>query len=226
MPEKIKVEILRDLTAVSPLDTDVAYAGIAKINDQLPENPFEVTRDTREILIKNVERLPLRLEKINWPSQLTADYSIILTDKDIYSDNPFVRTHGATLQQATRNRINGVAVIDVRSVEPELTAAHELGHLMGMVYSIGNKTEHHCSSPDCLMYAHPISEEIRQHVPKKGIEGMLERAGFINPEYLYSERNLAQSFCTPCEKQLARRAFMTLQYLNGESNSPKSWSYN
>jgi len=221
MSEKIKVEIFRDVSASSALDIDIAHEGLAKIVAQINSNPFEVLRDTRKLRVTNDASSPINFEAINWPS-FEADYSIILTDKKIISKDSHRETFGTAIRYADRNYINGIAVVRTDTIQPELTAAHEVGHLMGVKYPERDALYLHCQSPLCVMHEQAKHMETTERIAKKGLSGILERYGYRPAEYATVEKSIAQKFCTSCQEQLARKAFFALKYLNGESMSP-SW---
>jgi len=221
MSEKIKVEIFRDVSASSSLDTTIAHEGLEKIVAQINSNPFEVIRDTRKLRITNDASSPVNFDGIHWP-RLEADYSIILTDKLILNKNSHNQTYGAAVRYADRNLINGIAMVRTDVTQPELVSAHEVGHLMGIQYPKDSERNSHCQSPYCVMHEYVMHKETNERISKKGIPRILERYGYIPAEYKTVEKSIAQRFCTPCQEQLARKAFFSLKYLNGESISP-SW---
>jgi len=220
MSEKIKVEIFRDASASSPLDINIAHEGLAKISHQINSDPFEVISDTRKLRVSRDPSRPLDILKTNWP-RLEADYTIVLTDRTVVGTTQN-ETHGTAVRYKDRNYINGIAIVKADVIQPEIVAAHEVGHLMGITYPLNGETSQHCASPDCLMHDKIKYEETSERIPKKGVPALLERLGYIPAEYISRERNVAQRFCTPCQEQLARKAFFSLKYLNGESVSP-SW---
>ena len=218
MSEKIKVEIFLDDLASSSPDANIIHEGLEKIAHQINSNPFEVIGDTRKLRISHDPSRPINILKTNWP-RLEADYAIVLTDRNIVGSTPN-ETLGSAVRYRDRNHINGLAVIKATAIQPEIITAHEVGHLMGVEYPLNSEFDMHCASPDCLMHDKVRYEHISERIPKKGFRGLLERLGYVPAEYIDSERHAAQSFCTPCQEQLAKKAFFSLKYLNGESVSP------
>lgn len=220
MSEFIKVEILRDISASSPIDVAIAREGLAKVASKLSSDPFEIIEDSRKIRIARRESTPVKITNINFP-KLEANYAVILTDKDIINDS-VNETYGIAQRFTDQGLVNGVAIVRVNTVEPELTTAHEVGHLMNIHYDTIDTHNPHCATQGCLMTQYAQHEEVSERVRKKGIPAFLERQSLQPAEYRSVERSIAREFCPNCNEQLARRAFFALKYLNGETVSP-SW---
>jgi hypothetical protein len=216
MSERITVEVFRDATASSFLDTTLALKGLANIANHIDEDPFKVINDSRKLKITNNETDDVKLSAVNWPP-LEANYSIILTDKVIARDTEGAEVSGSALRLGT---IKGVAAIRANIDEPELVAAHEIGHLMNLRYPDDLGEERHCTTTRCLMQQRTTKETVEKRIPKKGIPGFLERYGYLPPEYQKVERVAGRTFCPSCTEQLAKRAFFALRYLRGEYVHP------
>jgi hypothetical protein len=192
MSELIKVEIFRDAQASSSMDTSIARAGLKKVADQIGYQPFEIIRNTRNFRLLQHPSNSIDSSRVAWPA-LEADYSIILTDRRLLPTDDRSETYGMTWPLPHQSPIKGVAIVKTDVIQSELVAAHEIGHLMQLNYGNRNELmEAHCGNPKCLMVGR---RKIDQH----------------------TQRSVAQTFCSSCERQLSRRASFVLRHLRGEA---------
>ena len=215
----ISVEIFRDKDR-KEISVDSAEMGIDHLSRVA--RGIEIVRATRLLRITNNPAVEvINTDNINWPSNLSADLNIVLTDRQLYSEG------GVRLGVAHPTSGMGgkkVAFVDVfSSPQPELTVVHESGHLLNAKAS-GEKWdgEAHCTDPDCLMYPSLEIDIVEERVRQKGINAWRERMGFRTAEYRQVARPRAEVFCEECGLEIDKRSFFWLRAKSGET-IPKEW---
>ena len=217
----ISVEIFRDKDR-KEISVDSAEMGIDHLSRVA--RGIEIVRTTRLLRITNNTNTAaevINTANIDWPSNLSADLNIVLTDRRLHSDG------SARLGVAhPTSGIGGkkVAVVDVfSSPQPALTVLHESGHLLNAKAS-GEKWdgEAHCTDPDCVMYPSFEIDIVEERVRQKGINAWRERMGFRMAEYRQVIRPRAETFCDECALEIDKRSFFWLKAKSGET-IPKDW---
>ena len=221
MTEKIKVDIYKDVSASTRIDTDIAYRGLEKISETINSDHFEVVNDSHHMRIGKDESQIVNFNKVNWrePKQ---NFSIILTDKQVITNaNNGANVFGVAQRFPINGALKGTALVNVTATDPELVVAHEVSHLLGLKYDANTTTpERHCSQLDCLMSKEMRTEMMMERVAKKGLKGFLERHGYLTAEYQAVEQVITKDFCPPCIEKLARQAFFAHKSANGEMVLP------
>lgn len=203
---KIAVEIFHD-TAMSTKSTDIALEGITIVNE-FTSSALMPSQVNRKLHTDPNPNRAIRPGHINWPN-LPAPMSILLTNRQIEAPFANVSAHGLT------SSIARLAIVNVSSPQPAITTAHEIGHLLHASYP--NKPTDHCPDEACTMHTYLKPDiEVSQRVKRKGLSGWLERNGYLQAEYKNSIEPGNNKFCTPCQEQLAKRAFFMAKYLQGE----------
>jgi len=229
MQKQLSVEVFRDAHAP---EVDVTYAanGINLVN-QITDNSLVITDTRRKIAITKNESPTIRATAIRWPAHPSTDIQLVLTNRSLDASSPHTPSSdfddllfGEVAGYAERNphKSGGVAVISTLRdtlVEPQFTVAHELGHLFGLRY---NDEGRHCEDNLCIMYPSSTPTVEYTRIPSSGLSGWLERQGYRKARYTPVESRVATSFCTPCEKQLAQRAFFILRHREGYF-VPETW---
>lgn len=201
---KIDVEIFHDIDSGYNMTED-ALRGIATVNAFA--RTLEVTRATRRLRLGRDPKHPLTARHVRWPA-FNAPLSIVLTHRPIVQPDSRYPTHGVALEPES------IAIVSATAPRPATTVAHELGHLLHAHYPDGSS---HCPNDSCIMYPYVQPDKIiKQRVKKKGIAGWMERNGYRQAEYALGREQSNGTFCTPCQEQLAKRAFYMAKYLQGE----------
>lgn len=211
--EHISVEIFRD-TDRRELAVDAAEAGIDQLSSVA--RGIKIVRATRRFKIADPRTEVVNMDKINWPNNFDADLNVILTDRQIYSAGNVAL--GVTNMAPGVGSIK-VAVINVLSTpQPELTVAHEGGHLLNAKHS-GEKWDGdaHCTDPTCLMFSSSEIDIVEERVRQTGLHAWLERQGFREAEYELVERPRAQTFCDECALEINKKSYFLQQAKLGKA---------
>lgn len=202
---RIGVEIFHD--AVASTDSTAAALGGMAIVNEITSDAFTPVRTDRRIRAGRENQLIVPMS-VNWP-KFDAPMSIMLTERQIGPLDNHIVTRGLALAH------NNLAIVNTKLTKPEITTAHELGHLLHAKYP--DESNNHCPDNTCIMHAFAQPEKlVSQRVRKKGIAGWLERNGFIEAKYI-DRPEPSVKFCDPCKEQLAQRAFFMIKHLQGEN---------
>lgn len=201
--EHISVEIFRD-TDRREVAVDAAEVGIDQLSGVACG--IKIMRATGLLKIAEPEAEVVNADKINWSNKFEADLNVVLTDRQIYSAGNVLLgvTHMAPGVGSAK-----VAIVNVLSTpQPELTVAHEGGHLLN-AKSSGEKWDGdaHCTDPTCLMYISSEIDIVEERVRQTGLHAWLERQGFREAEYELVHRPKAQTFCDECALEINKKSF-------------------
>lgn len=213
----ISVEIFKEADR-RDISIDTAEAGIDYV--RRVTTGIEIVRSTRLLRLGDSEHASLYPDKIRWPS-LSADMNIVLTDRTLYSAGDELHYGVAYVNRGLNNL--KMAVVDVAKPDfPELTVAHEFGHLFNLKH--GGETwdqSGHCVDTTCLMYKHPQTRQFEKRVEQRGIKKIMEYYGYKKPEYENFIEPVATEFCGECAHQLDKTSLFMKKAKAGEYIPPE-----
>lgn len=194
MSDHISIEVFKDVETPH-IDPSIALPAIRYIS-RLTGGSLQAIDGVKELQVSRKLHAPIITpadteDFLDTPT----DIALILTERDLALEGI-----AAVLGYSQRNpeKSGGVAVVSTFHTSPEiatLTAAHEIGHLYGLTYG-DTQTELHCGDAACIMHTKALFCEIKTH--------QSSHLSFEN-----------QAFCTPCGKQLGRRALFMLRHRSG-----------
>jgi hypothetical protein len=205
----LTLEVFQDDMS-NTIDLSCAETALELLAPHVPE--IDLSKSSRKLRIPSFDygtSIP-RMDSIRWP-RFSANLNVFLTTRQVSPDDPRVKglAHPAIYPQ------KGIAVVNTSHPDPELTFAHELGHLLHLRdHSNSNDTEH-CSDNTCIMHETfeiTYSDEL---VAQKGVKLWLEKRGRRLPEYKEVEARQQRQFCQSCSSQLAKKAFFLSQSYSG-----------
>jgi len=213
---KISIEVFRDVEAPD-IDPEIAIAGIESVNTHI-DSPLEIIDTTRRIRVSKAGSHVIRSSGIRWPT-IPSDIALVLTARKLVvtDDHDSI---GYSDIYTTGGGFSVVSTFGDGALSPQSTVAHELGHLLKLKYD--DTQDSHCPSPECIMYSNIIKREEERRVQKTGLDAWRERMGYQMAEYRTVEVASNDSFCTPCQSQLALRAFYMIARKNGQA-IPVEW---
>lgn len=193
MPTPISIELFRDIETPCA-DPSIALPAINYIN-RLTGDSLQLVDGSKEL---QISRRYMPTVIANHTADLITsetDIRLVVTQRDIEIDgNP--KALGFSMRNPQKG--GGFAVISTFKMIPEtatIATAHEIGHLYGLRYA-DQHDDHHCEDTSCLMHARTQHNEyVSETFAHQSIENQL--------------------FCTPCGKQLARRALFMMRYRDG-----------
>jgi len=210
------LEILHDeVTGILP--TEAVHIGLGLVQEA-SGGDFEVVREDRLIRYAMSAETRISDTKTSWPAELSADVSIVMTNRALYLEGfgsgPNTCTDLARPETALRLlsgialRTSGVAIVSVVTSTSEgldIIAAHEVAHLLGVVGAERGcgPSNAHCPKGDCIMYQDPIIATYPAKDPSTTRKRLKSLLG-ITDNYP-SNGWLQTSFCDDCRSELRVR---------------------
>ncbi len=212
MQRKIPVEVLCDIETPM-LNTSVALEGLEYVNE-LTNQSLEVIDASRKIILTKAGQSVLRSADVTWPRPTSA-MRVVLTSRDLQIDE---QRNILGFSRRYDSISSGIAVVNTNPYNitpPQLTVAHEMGHLLGLYYEhqpngelSDEEVDHkHCVDTACIMYSNSTVQEdsLNEAWTKESAQSHL----------MHLEQRIGSSFCSPCHLQLARRALFIQRFKNG-----------
>lgn len=217
MENRLPVEVLRDVMTPE-VDTSIVLRGIELVND-ITDSRIEVTNTKRQVRLSRPGVDVLLPSYIRWGASQHA-MRIALSGLPLHIAG-VERPVGFSSYNPKQG--GGEAIISVAepdAVNYSFVTAHEIGHLYNLTYEGEDRL--HCPDLSCIMSQHIRRDRIETPVQRRGVQGLLQKAGLVEPTYRLVDEDLNDRFCTPCELQLARRSFYLLKHRSGQY-VPASW---
>lgn len=206
MPEKISVEIFRDTNSPDQI-TEYGEKSVELVN-YFAKN-LEISKAGRGLRL-GAATASLVMENISWP-RFDADLNLIITSRNLISDGQ----EALGSAQASIVRREGVAVVSTASFSPELTGAHELGHLLHFRDRTNLHDSSHCQIDECLMSSTQKTKWVHRETPQQRARRTLRKP---RTQPLLSEAyeiDSNRTFCPSCIDQLAQKSFFLSSLYDG-----------
>lgn len=205
---------------------------------ETPEVPTESAEQAVELLIKYTDGIAIssmnrmikigtkstlpEIESIRFPyTSMNSDLNLIVTSRPFESKDPGMVLKGIAQRHTHDGGVKRVAIVSTdKNRNPDITGAHELGHLLNMK-SHGETFDGkgHCSLPDCMMHGvrNVPMDDIR--IARASVMSNLAKR-FQRVQDVVVENRPHENLCNECAYQLGENAFWLLRAKNGMSLPP------